>query len=79
MFDWGNIVECHTSGYTNFDAFNELFRECGYIGDENVYNLIGKYKLSSISSIEEFKRVYELMTMEFKFNKSFEEFINDIE
>ena len=73
LFDWGNIVESHTTGYTCYDAFNELFFECGYNGS-NVFSLLGKYKISSIPSIDEFSNVYELISKDFNLNKSFDEF-----
>ncbi len=75
LFDWGNIVDSHTTGYTCYDAYNDLFNECGYKVNGNVFNQLGKYKLSSIASIKDFKKVYELMAVEFNFNKSFEEFV----
>lgn len=25
LFDWGNIVESHQTGYTVYDAWNDLF------------------------------------------------------
>ena len=30
LFDWGNIVESHTTGYSCRNAWNDLFQECGY-------------------------------------------------
>lgn len=30
LFDWGNIVESHLTGYTVHMAFNDLFKELGY-------------------------------------------------
>ena len=29
LFDWGNIIESHTTGYTCLDAFNDLFKVTG--------------------------------------------------
>ena len=31
LFDWGNIVESYTTGYTIHDAFDDLFRIVRYI------------------------------------------------
>ena len=75
LFDWGNIVESHMTGYTCHDAYDDLFHKCGYKGNETVYKLLGKYKLSAISSLEEFEKVYKLIAQEFNLNKTFEEFI----
>ena len=76
LFDWGNIVESHTTGYSCYDAWNDLFKECGYLGNEIVFYRLGKYKLSSIKTIEEFKKAYEEAKFEFNFNKTFDEFVD---
>ena len=75
LFDWGNIVESHTTGYSCYDAFNDLFKECGYNGEEDVFHLLGKYKLSAIKSVEDFGRVYEEMAIDFNLTKSYAEFV----
>lgn len=75
LFDWGNIVESHTTGYNCYDAWNDLFHTCGYDGDEVVFNLLSKYKLSRIKDTEQFKKTFELISKEFNFNKTYEEFI----
>lgn len=75
LFDWGNVVESHITGYTGFDAWNDLFSECGYEGNEPGFVLIYKYELSAISSEKEFERVYGLMKEEFHFNKTYKEFV----
>lgn len=75
LFDWGNIVESHTTGYTCYDAWNDLFHACGYEGNETVFNFLGKYKVSCIGSIEEFENAFELMAKEFGFNKTYKEFV----
>ena len=75
LFDWGNIVESHTTGYSCHDAFDDLFYECGYSGEKGVYKTLGKYKLTAIKSIDDFEKVYELMAKEYHFNKTYKEFI----
>lgn len=75
LFDWGNIVESHTTGYTCYDAWNELFFECGYNSKKNVFNDLEKYKLSCINDNNEFKNIYESIKKEFNLNKTYEEFI----
>ena len=75
LFDWGNIVESHLTGYTCKDAWNDLFYKCGYRGEETIFNNLSKYRLSTIKNIEEFSKTYELMLKDYNFNTTFEEFI----
>ncbi len=75
LFDWGNIVESHTTGYTCYDAFNDLFKACGYTGDNNIFSSIGKYKLDTIPTIADFEEVYNRMAIDFTFKTSYEDFI----
>lgn len=74
LFDWGNIVESHTTGYNGFDAWRDLFSECGYTGNDEMFDNLKKYHLSCITNISDFKKAYELMKQEFNLNKTFEEF-----
>lgn len=76
LFDWGNIVESFTTGYTCIDAWNDLFISCGYKGKEAAYNKLHKYKLTRIKDYQEFEKVYEQMKTDFNLNKSFDEFID---
>lgn len=76
LFDWGNIVESHTTGYTCYDAWKELFYECGYNAHENILPLLYKYGICIIKNIKEFEKAYNLMAKEFHLNKSYKEFIN---
>ena len=75
LFDWGNIVESHSVGYTNIDAWNDLFRRCGYKGDFNVFKLLGKYDLCSPASKEEFEEVFNELHKDFDFNVTYDEFL----
>lgn len=75
LFDWGNIVESHTTGYTCYDAWKDLFHECGYIGNENILPLLYKYGICCVNSINEFEKIYKLISNKFNFNKSYNEFI----
>ncbi len=75
LFDWGNIVESHTTGYNCYDAFNDTFRLCGYQGKEEVFHILGKYKICKIKSYEEFSKTYELIKKDLELDKSYEEFI----
>jgi len=60
LFDWGNIVESHQTGYTCYDAWNELFNLCGY-NELNIFEKIKKYKLSSIKDIDTFSKYMILL------------------
>ena len=71
LFDWGNIVESHITGYTCYDAFNDLFKLCGYVLDDNVFPYLEKYKISCISNIEDFKIVYNEIYNDFNLNTTF--------
>ena len=75
LFDWGNIVESHTTGYTCCDAFNDLFKACGYTGNKNIFTSLGKYKLSIIPTIDDFEYVYNQIANEYKFKTTYLEFI----
>lgn len=75
LFDWGNIVESHTTGYSCTDAWNDLFFECGYKGNEVIFNQIKKYKLCSINKVDDFKKAYKQVAIDFNLNKTFDEFI----
>ena len=75
LFDWGNIVESHTTGYTCYDAFNDLFKVCGYGGNDNIFTSLSKYKLSSVSTVADFEDVYNQIANEYKFKTTYIEFI----
>ena len=75
LFDWGNIVESHTTGYTCYDAFNDLFKACGYISNENVFDSLNKYKLSIIPTVDDFEDVYNQIANDYNFNTTYLEFI----
>ena len=75
LFDWGNIVESHTTGYTCYDAFNDLFKACGYTGNDNVFNSLGKYKLSCISTIDDFEKIYNQIANDYNFRTTYDKFI----
>ena len=71
LFDWGNIVESHKTGYTCYDAWRDLIDECGYTGE---YDL-SKYRLSAIPNLYQFEKVFNEMKEEFRLNVTFQEFI----
>lgn len=75
LFDWGNIVESHTTGYTCRDAFNDLFKACGYDGNNDIFTSLGKYTLSSIPSVDAFENVYNQIANEYNFKTTYLEFI----
>lgn len=75
LFDWGNIVESHLTGYTCREAWQDLFRECGYKGNKIIFESISKYKVTRIKSEEEFRKIYKEMAKDFDFNTTYEEFV----
>ena len=75
LFDWGNIVESHATGYTCYDAFNDLFKACGYGGSDNIFTKLGKYNLNIIPTIVDFECVYNKISNEYNFKTTYEEFI----
>ena len=77
LFDWGNIVESHTTGYTWYDAYNDLFKACGYIGKNNIFSSLSKYKLSSIPTVADFENVYNQIAKDYKFKTTYLEFIKN--
>ena len=77
LFDWGNIVESHTTGYTCYNGWDDLIEECGYKTKERtILKELDKYNICKIHTIEEFENIYNEMKNEFNLNKSFEEFKN---
>lgn len=74
LFDWGNIVESHTTGYTCYDAWNDVFYECGYEGNERILSHLYKYGICCIDNIDEFENIYKEISNEFNLNKSYKQF-----
>lgn len=75
LFDWGNIVESHSTGYNCYDAWNDLFAACGYKSGNNVYDYLSKYNLNCIDSFDELEKVYNEISNDFSFNVSYNEFV----
>ncbi len=75
LFDWGGIVESHITGFTCFDAWNELFFLCGYDGPKITNSSLVKYRMSSIENEQKFRETYKKLAKEFHLTKSFSEFI----
>ena len=76
LFDWGNVVESHNTGYSCKDAWQDLFRICGYQGDKQIFNNMEKYHLSDVSNIKDYEKEYEEFAKEFSLHTSFKEFEN---
>ncbi len=75
LFDWGNIVESHTTGYTVYDAFDDLFKDLGY-KNKKVYDKLSKYHLSKIPTIKEFEITFNNIKKEFNLRGDFKNFID---
>ena len=76
LFDWGNIVESHTIGYTYKDAYNDLFKACGYKEKEDIYPKLSKYKLTVIPTVKDFEHVYNKIVSDFNLKTTYKEFID---
>ena len=76
LFDWGNIVESHTLGYTCYDAWKDLFLACGYKAkeDEVVFQKLFKYKVSLAQTKNDFEVIFNQMSKDFGFNVDFSKF-----
>ena len=75
LFDWGGIVESHITGFTCFDAWNEIFSICGYEGPKITNSSLVKYRLSSVENEEMYRKVYKELAKDFHLNISYTEFI----
>ena len=76
LFDWGNIVESHLTGFSGYDAWDELFNKCGsLVSGKTIYNKLGKYHLSAITNYNDLEDVYNDIKEEFNLKVSFQEFI----
>lgn len=73
LFDWGNIVESHTTGYTMFDAYKYLFKTFG-CDLEGKINL-GEYHLSSIPNLAEFEKTFYKIREQYHLTCDFETFL----
>ena len=72
LFDWGGVVEPQEEGFIK--AYKGLFKSFGY-DKENVIDSVRKYRLSSIKTIEGYKKVFNKIIKDFGINVSFEEYI----
>lgn len=74
LFDWGNIVESHEKGYTCPMAWQDLFHQCGYMGNEKIFGNVSKYQLSAKTNEKELKETFELIKKDYNFNVDFNEY-----
>lgn len=78
LFDWGNIVESHLTGYTCYNAWIDLFKKCGYKDAEDlIFKRLPKYRISAITTNEEFEKTYKDISKEFGFNVTYKEFVEN--
>ena len=77
LFDWGNVVESHTTGYSCRKAWDELFKVCGYKGPEGIFRRLAGSKLTAIPTISEFEKMFEKEKVKFGLTASFEEFVEN--
>lgn len=77
LFDWGNIVESHQTGYTIYDAYENLFKSLGYNGNKIIYNSLSHYKLSTITNMKELEKTFNKIKKEFNLTKNFNDFLRE--
>ena len=77
LFDWGNIVESHTTGYSCRKAWDELFKMCGYKGKEGVFRDLADSPLTAISTITDFEKIFEIERDKFGLTTTFDEFVKN--
>ena len=75
LFDWGNIVESFETGYTLTMAFNDLFKDLGYKGNDCL-DRIRKYKITKISSMKELEEAYNEIKKDLELTSSYNDFLN---
>jgi len=74
LFDWGNIVESHMTGYTVSNAWKDLFKEFGYTNGN--IKKISSYNLSAIPTIEEFEEKFNQIKKDFNLKVDFNNFVD---
>lgn len=74
LFDWGDIVESHQVGYTMYDAYRNLFLDLGYDKEEKMS--LGKYRLSSIATMEELEDTYSKIKEEYDLKGDFKKLLD---
>lgn len=73
LFDWGNIVESHQTGYTVYDAYNDIFSNLGYPG-KDIWSILGRYHISEIKELSEFKNMFYKLKEELNLEGDFDNF-----
>ena len=74
LFDWGNIVESHTTGYSAKNAWIDLFKDLGYEGND-IFEKLGNidYAIHTLNKLEE---TYNEIKKEFNLKTDFKQFID---
>lgn len=72
LFDWGGIVEPQEEGF--IAAFKKLFKKLGYDGNDAI-DILKKYSISSVSTIEGYKAMFDEIKKEFNISCTFDEYL----
>ena len=80
LFDWGGIVDSHKTGYSFFDAYQDVFSNLGYTGNNILESkVLDKYEITSARSIEELEEKYNRIKAGLGLTGSFEDYIKNSE
>ena len=80
LFDWGGIVDSHKTGYSFFDAYQDVFSNLGYTGNNILESkVLDKYEITSARSIEELEEKYNRIKAELGLTGSFEDYVKNSE
>lgn len=77
LFDWGNIVESHKTGYNLTNAFTDLFKSLGCLDTSNLIPRLAIYNFSTITSLASLEDTYTKIKKDFNLNGTFSEFLNN--
>ncbi len=75
LFDWGNIVESHTTGYNLYTAYTKVANSLGYHGKIPFTRLLSKKGWSSISTMEDFEKMFWDLKKEYNLKGEFSDFL----
>ena len=75
LFDWGNIVESHTTGYNLYKAYDRVAKSLNYHGKIPFTKLLSKKGWSSIQTMEDFEKMFLSLKTEYNLTGEFNDFL----
>lgn len=79
LFDWGNIVEAHTTGYNLYTAYEKLAKDIGYTEKKQFTKTLSEYGWSVIQNYEEFEKMFNKLKKEYNLTCSYNEFLEKLD